>query len=89
MTNMLEEIIDSLRIFDIYSFVVSSVPADGLALLASRTSNGTAMNNRYGIDTWGHDKMTTISQMTFSSACFLMKMFEFWLKFHHSLFLRV
>ena len=27
---------------------------------------------------WGRDKMDAISQTTFSSAFFLMKMFEFW-----------
>ena len=38
---------------------------------------------------WGRDKMNAISQPTFSNAFSLMKMFEFWLKFHWSLFLRV
>ena len=38
---------------------------------------------------WGRDKMVAISQTTFSSAFSWMKMFEFRLKFHWSLFLRV
>ena len=37
---------------------------------------------------WGRDKMTTISQTTLSNAFYLMKMLEFWLKFHWNLFLR-
>ena len=35
------------------------------------------------------DKMAVISQTTFSNAFSWMKKFEFWLKFHWSLFLRV
>ena len=38
---------------------------------------------------WGWDKMAAIFQTTFSNAFFWMKMVEFWLKFHWSLFLRV
>ena len=38
---------------------------------------------------WGRDKMDAISQTTFSSTFSWMKMFEFRLKFHWSLFLRV
>ena len=38
---------------------------------------------------WGRDKMDAISQTTFWSALSWMKMFEFRLKFHWSLFLRV
>ena len=38
---------------------------------------------------WGWDKMDAISQTTFSSAFSWIKMFEFQLKFHWSLFLRV
>ena len=38
---------------------------------------------------WGQDKMDAISQTTFSSVFSLMKTFEFRLKFHWSLFLRV
>ena len=37
---------------------------------------------------WGRDKMDTISQTIFSNAFSWMKIFEFWLKFHWSLFLR-
>ena len=38
---------------------------------------------------WGRDKMNAISQTTFSSAFSWMKMFEFRLKFHWNMFLRV
>ena len=38
---------------------------------------------------WGWDKMDAISQMTFSNAISRMKMFEFPLKCHWSLFLKV
>ena len=38
---------------------------------------------------WGHDIMDAISQTTFSSAFSWMKMFEFRLKYHWNLFLRV
>ena len=38
---------------------------------------------------WGRDKMDAISQTTFSSVFSWMKMFEFRLQFHWSLFLRV
>ena len=38
---------------------------------------------------WGRDKMDAISQTTFSSAFYWMKMYELWLKIHWSLFLRV
>ena len=36
---------------------------------------------------WGRDKMAAISQTTFSNAFSLMKMYEFRLRFHWSLFL--
>ena len=42
-----------------------------------------------GLTHWDRDKMDSISQTTFSSAFSWMKMFEFRLKFHWSLFLRV
>ena len=38
---------------------------------------------------WGRDKMTPIFSKTFSNAFSWMKIYEFWLKFHWSLFLRV
>ena len=38
---------------------------------------------------WGWDKMDAISQTTFSSTFSWMKIFEFRLKYHRSLFLRV
>ena len=42
-----------------------------------------------GLTHWGQDKTDAISQTTFSNAFSWMKMFEFLLKFHWSLFLRV
>ena len=41
-----------------------------------------------GLTHWGRDKMDAISQTTFSSAFSWMKMQEFCLRFHWSLFLR-
>ena len=38
---------------------------------------------------WGRDKMAAISQMTLSNAFPWLKMLEFRIKFHWSLFLRV
>ena len=38
---------------------------------------------------WGQDKMAALFQMTCSNAFSWMKMYEFWLRFHWSLFLRV
>ena len=38
---------------------------------------------------WGRDKMDAISQTTFSNAFSWMKMFEYRLKFHWNLFLRI
>ena len=38
---------------------------------------------------WGRDKIAAISQTTFSNAFSSLKMCEFWLKFHWSLFLNV
>ena len=37
---------------------------------------------------WGRDKIDAILQTTFSNAISWMKMFEIWLRFHWSLFLR-
>ena len=41
------------------------------------------------VNTWGRDEMNNISQTTFSNVFSSMKMFEFRLKFHWSLFPRV
>ena len=38
---------------------------------------------------WGRDKMAAIFQTTFSNGFSWMKMYEFWLTFHWSLFLRI
>ena len=47
------------------------------------------IHNSYVLTHWGRDKMDAISQTTFSSAFCWTKMFEFRIKFHWSLFLRV
>ena len=52
--------------------------------------SGAYKNNKtQGLTHWGRDKMDVISQTTGSSAFSWKKMFEFRLKFHWSLFLRV
>ena len=38
---------------------------------------------------WGRDKMAAVSQTTLSNVFSWMRMLEFWLRFHWSLFLRV
>ena len=43
----------------------------------------------YVLTHWSRDKMAAISQTTFSSAFSWMKMFDFWRKFHWTLFLKV
>ena len=42
-----------------------------------------------GLTHWGRDKINAILQTTFSNAYSWMKMYEFWLKFQWSLFLKV
>ena len=42
-----------------------------------------------GLTYWGWDKMADVFQMTFSNAFSWIKMYEFLLRFHWSLFLRV
>ena len=72
-----------------------------LKLLATRlfvlTTTGTGYEQRHRssilltlfLTHWGRDKMAAVSQRTLSSAFSWMKMLEFWLRFHWSLFLRV
>ena len=45
--------------------------------------------NMFPLTHWGWDKMADISQTTFSNIFSSIKMCQFWLKFHWSLFLRV
>ena len=47
------------------------------------------LSSTFYIVHWGWDIMATIYQTTYSITITWMKMFEFWLKFHWSLFLRV
>ena len=44
--------------------------------------------NVNGLTHWGRDKMDAISQTTLSNPFSWMKIFDFWLKFHWSLFVR-
>ena len=53
------------------------------------SSNGLLPNGTKPLTHSSHDKMAAISQMTFSNAFSWMKMCEFRLTFHWSLFLRV
>ena len=55
----------------------------------SYTPNSHSYSGTNVLTHWGWDKMDAISQTTWSSAFSSMKMFEFRLKFHWSLFLRV
>ena len=55
----------------------------------TRMSNYCNIHARPLLTHWGWDKIATISQTTLSNAFSWMKMLEFWLKFHWSLFLRV
>ena len=61
--------------------------AQWLILSCLVTSNGVVFVS--GLTNWGRDKMAAVFQTTFSNAFSSMKMFEFWLKFHWSLFLSV
>ena len=61
-----------------------------LALLLLGIPPGPYMQwTKYTLPHWGRDKMADISQTTFSNVFSSMKMFEFRLKFHWSLFPRV
>ena len=57
-------------------------------LLWARTSGRGRWPTHGELAHWGRGKMNAISQTTFWSAFYWMKMFEFRLKFHWSLFLR-
>ena len=54
-----------------------------------RVKFGPMHYNTMGLTHWGRDAIDAITQTTFSSAFYWKKMFEFRLKFHWSLFLRV
>ena len=60
-----------------------------LALLASCEGNPQIISGSPSLTHWGRDKTDAISQTPFSSAFSWMKMLEFRLIFHWSLFLRV
>ena len=66
--------------------------ADGSAHRQLQVSPCLRMQGRqkvYFLTHWGRDKMATISQTTFSNAFSWMKLYEFRLRFHWSLFLRL
>ena len=75
---------------DVAVMKVSTVPADGQALLpVASTSASTVMRKIRScmhLTHWGRDKMVIICQTTFSNGFSSMKMYEFRLKFHWSLF---
>ena len=60
-----------------------------LLLAHTRISLQPQESVRQGLTHWGRNEIDAISQTTFSNAFSCMKMFEFRLKFHWSLFLRV
>ena len=72
---------------------VNIIAADTLALGVTKSSAGMVLTTEdifiQKLTHWGQDEMDAISQTTLSSAFSWMKVFEFWLKFHWSLFLRV
>ena len=77
------------------------MPADVLARDGARSPVGTRLAGRwtcflpvslhglFNLTHWGRDKMDAISQTTFSIAFSWMKIFEYRLKLHWNLFLRV
>ena len=64
-------------------------PSTSPRVLADMSVMNTLIVLRICLTHWGRDKIAAISQTTFSNAFSWMKMFEFRLKFHWSLFLRV
>ena len=60
-----------------------------LTLTLALTLIGTLSQDVISLTHWGRDEINNISQTTFSNAFSSMKMFEFRLKFHWSLFPRV
>ena len=59
-----------------------------LPAIRSDTAEGRAGKRCY-LTHWGREKMATIFLTTYSNASSWMKMYEFWLRFHWSLFLSV
>ena len=77
-------------------FVISTLPAEAIVQSSARVSADSMMAKFVAqyivLCGWllkGRDKMGNISATTFSNTFSWMKMFEFWLKFHWSLFPRV
>ena len=69
----------------VYSFLEKLTGVIGPSTVMAFSVHSQQMNLTH----WGWDKMAAILQTTSSNAFSFMKMFEFWLKFHWSLFLRV
>ena len=82
-----------LRVASLRLDVITPIPGYWICLVRenlSLTKPQQYMNHVHidGLTHWGRDKMDAISQTTLSNAFLWMKMLEFWLKFHWSLFLR-
>ena len=60
-----------------------------LLMINMPCGESTVVHAEQALTHWGRDKMAAFSQMTLSNAFSWMKILEFWLKFHWSLFLRV
>ena len=69
----------------VYSFLKKLTRVIGPSTVMAFSVHSQQMNLTH----WGWDKMAAILQIASSNAFSWMKMFEFWLKFHWSLFLRV
>ena len=67
----------------------TSVFHTGFYLILASHLHLTLYNVSVSLTHWDRDKIEAISQTTFSSASSCMKIFDFWFKFHWSLFLRV
>ena len=58
-------------------------------ITVSLTAAAVSTSQPIALTHWGRDKIDAVLQTTFSNAISWMKMLEFWLKFHWSLFLKV
>ena len=62
---------------------------NGLSPVLCQAITFTSADRLVMLTHWGRDKMAAIFHTTYSNAFSWMKMYEFWLRFHWSLFLRV
>ena len=70
-------------------FFISSAPITRTCCTRVTVTNCASMKRGLSLTHWGRDEMNNISQTTFSNVFSSMKMFEFRLKFHWSLFPRI